>query len=204
MSEAVTSTTNVDGKDAALTPETSDVPPKYLAVVSPDDLGAVMDLLAIVPASATSTEPMVYQRKDQKWVPSDQYLRDLTSPTPPLVVKLQGEDLNSVLKQVDGLEAVQSSAFDLDSHLLSFWVDSLTAAGGLDRNRGNAEKLRRYWVHGEGAAKIRWGTQGDWARCVRHLEKYLGERAKGYCQLRHKEAMGVYTATHAKEDRKHG
>ena len=78
---------------------------------------------------------------------------------------------------------------------------AVTAAGGLDRNRGNAEKLRRYWVHGEGAAKIRWGTPGDWARCVRHLSKYLGPRAKGYCQLRHKEALGIYTATHAKRDR---
>jgi len=77
----------------------------------------------------------------------------------------------------------------------------VTAAGGLDRNRGNAEKLRRYWVHGEGAAKIRWGTPGDWARCVRHLSKYMGPRAKGYCQLRHKEALGIYTATHAKRDR---
>jgi hypothetical protein len=78
---------------------------------------------------------------------------------------------------------------------------AVTAAGGLDRNRGNAEKLRRYWVHGEGAAKIRWGTPGDWARCVRHLSKYMGPRAKGYCQLRHKEALGIYTATHAKRDR---
>ena len=78
---------------------------------------------------------------------------------------------------------------------------AMTAAGGADRNRGNAEKLRRYWVSGEGAAKIRWGTPGDWARCVRHLSKYMGPRAKGYCQLRHKEALGIYTATHAKRER---
>ena len=79
--------------------------------------------------------------------------------------------------------------------------DAVTAAGGLDRNRGNAEDLRDYWVHGEGAAKIRWGTPGDWSRCVRHLSKYMGPRAKGYCQLRHKDALGIYTATHAKRDR---
>jgi len=203
VGETVTPTISAE-QEPALTPETTDVPAKYLAIVSPDDTAAVIDLVAIVPASKTSTEPLVYKRKDQKWVQDDQYLRDLTSPTPPLVVKLEGSDLNDVLKQVDGASAVAASAFDMDSHLISFWADSITAAGGLDRNRGNAEKLRRYWVHGEGAAKIRWGTQGDWARCVRHLEKYLGERAKGYCQLRHKEAMGVYTATHAKEDRKHG
>jgi hypothetical protein len=79
--------------------------------------------------------------------------------------------------------------------------NNITAAGGADRNRGNAETLRRYWVHGKGAAKIRWGAPGDWKRCVRHLSKYMGPRAKGYCQLRHKEALGIYTSTHAKRDR---
>ena len=72
-------------------------------------------------------------------------------------------------------------------------VETLLAAGGLDRNRGGAEHLRRYWTHGKGALKIRWGTPGDWTRCYRHLRKYLGARAAGYCQLRHKEATGVYT-----------
>ncbi|NBW15481.1 MAG: hypothetical protein EBR82_46590 [Caulobacteraceae bacterium] len=80
----------------------------------------------------------------------------------------------------------------------------MVAGGGLDRNRGNAEKLRRYWTRGEGALKIKWGLPGDWKRCVRHLAKYLGPRAKGYCQLRHKEALGFYTATHAKRDRNRG
>lgn len=64
------------------------------------------------------------------------------------------------------------------------------AEGGADRNRGNAEKLRHYWVRGEGAAKIQWNTPGDWYRCVSHLSKYLGVRAKGYCTLRHREATG--------------
>lgn len=74
-------------------------------------------------------------------------------------------------------------------------VAAFTAAGegGLDRNRGGAEKLRRYWLYGPGALKIRWNTPGDWTRCVRHLEKYLGPRAKGYCQLRHHEATGMWT-----------
>jgi hypothetical protein len=68
----------------------------------------------------------------------------------------------------------------------------LVAAGGLDRNRGNAERLRRYWTKGPGGAKIGWGTGGDWYRCVSHLSKYLGTRAKGYCALRHKEMNGYY------------
>lgn len=56
-----------------------------------------------------------------------------------------------------------------------------------------ARRLKNYWLHGAGAAKIRWGTPGAWTRCVRHLSKYMGPRAKGYCQLRHKDATGYYT-----------
>ena len=65
-------------------------------------------------------------------------------------------------------------------------------AGGLDRNRGGAEKLRRYWTTGPGGAKIGWGAPGDWTRCVSQLSKYLGPRAKGYCALRHKEMNGMW------------
>ncbi len=81
-------------------------------------------------------------------------------------------------------------------------AQALVAAGGMDSNRGNAEKLRRYWTRGKGALKIRWGQPGDWKRCVKYLSKYLGPRSKGYCQLRHKEALGIYTSTHAKREKK--
>lgn len=56
-----------------------------------------------------------------------------------------------------------------------------------------AERLRRYWSHGKGGAKIRWGMHGDWRRCYRHLRKYMGLRAKGYCQNMHKRNTGVWT-----------
>jgi len=70
-------------------------------------------------------------------------------------------------------------------------------AGGADRNRGNAEVLRRYWTVGRGATKIRWGPHsGSFTRCVQHLSKYLGPRAKGYCALRMKETIGVWPGSH--------
>jgi hypothetical protein len=59
----------------------------------------------------------------------------------------------------------------------------------------NARRLKAYWLHGAGAAKIRWNTPGDWTRCRRHLFKYMGDRAAGYCQNLHKEATGVYTGS---------
>jgi hypothetical protein len=177
-----------------LTPETSDVGAKYLAVVSPDDKSAVMDLIALVPKTTTTTTPVLYERVDGKWVANEQILTDLKSATPPPVVELEDKAIvDEVLKQVDGIAEVTASAA-----LTKFWKDSIEpvlAAGGLDRNRGNAEALRRYWTKGKGAAKIRWGTPGDWTRCVRNLSKYMGPRAKGYCQLRHKEATGVYTGS---------
>lgn len=55
-----------------------------------------------------------------------------------------------------------------------------------------ARRLRRYWLRGEGALKIRWGTPGDWTRCVAQTSKYMGTRAKGYCNLLHKSANGYY------------
>lgn len=180
-----------------LTPETSDVAPLYFAIVSPDDPQAVMDLIALTPATSDTTELAAFKRKDKTWVPDAQVINDLKSATPPPVVPIDSSILNDILQQVDGLKEIQASA--LSNLFTSFWSSgskaTLLAAGGLDRNRGNAEQLREYWTRGEGALKIRWGTPGDWKRCVRHLSKYLGVRSKGYCQLRHKEATGIYTGS---------
>lgn len=189
-----------------MTPETTDVPAKYLAIVSPDDLQAVMEVIAIVPSSDKTTAPTTYRRQDKAWVQDNQILADLKSATPPPVIKLDTPELlNDVLAQADGVKSITASARALaplwKTDLVSL-IASLSAAGGLDRNRGNAEELRQYWTRGKGAAKIRWGTPGDWTRCVRHLSKYMGTRAKGYCQLRHKDALGYYTATHAAKDRR--
>lgn len=198
---------------AAGKPKGSDVQPVYLAIVAPDDPRAVIECVAIVPASATSNQPMTYVRKAKKWERDPKFLQDLQSATPPPVVPLKPEVLNDVLTQIDSLTA--SGFFSTDLQLMVLFgprvevmeefsnLETLYAAGGLDRNRGNAEKLRHYWTRGEGAAKIRWGTPGDWTRCVRHLSKFMGVRAKGYCQLRHKDALGYYTSTHAKHDREH-
>lgn len=71
------------------------------------------------------------------------------------------------------------------------------------RRRGGASTLRRYWTRGKGAAKVRWGTGGDFNRCVRSVSKYMTKpQAKGYCNLRHREATGMWPAQHAKRSRK--
>jgi HK97 family phage prohead protease len=68
-------------------------------------------------------------------------------------------------------------------------------------NPGGTERLHEYWVHGEGAAKIRWGTPGDFDRCVLHLGKFIRD-PQGYCNLAHHAATGMYPAQHAAEIRK--
>lgn len=69
---------------------------------------------------------------------------------------------------------------------------ALLAAKNPAKGAAAAERLRQYWLHGKGAAKIRWGTKGSWTRCVHHLSKFLGPRAKGYCQLMHGRATGTW------------
>lgn len=209
-------------------PNTSDVQPVYMAVVSPDDPRAVFKLISLVPASSESNQPMVYSREEGEWKRDEALLGDLKSATPPPVVALDEDALDDVLVQVDTAQGVGeneepvatepvavptepdpgslTASVDDEFALMVLWGPNksimeqaaLVAAGGLDRNRGGAEKLRRYWTRGPGAAKIRWGTPGDWTRCVRNLSKYLGPRAKGYCALRHKEMTGMWTG-----DKKH-
>ena len=46
-------------------------------------------------------------------------------------------------------------------------------AAGAVTNPGGTERLHEYWVHGEGAKQIAWGTPGDFDRCVMHLGKFI-------------------------------
>lgn len=53
--------------------------------------------------------------------------------------------------------------------------------------------LEIYWKSGKGAAKIRWGTPGDWTRCYRHISKHVAnERAKRICAQWHHDMTGQW------------
>lgn len=98
-------------------------------------------------------------------------------------------------------EAVIASGLGLlDARSMDDFGTVLTAAGvpGIADTPSDwaaVRRLKNYWLYGKGAAKIRWGTPGDWTRCNRNLRKYMGPRAKGYCQNLHKEANGFYTGS---------
>ncbi|UOW92767.1 capsid maturation protease [Microbacterium phage RobinRose] len=55
-------------------------------------------------------------------------------------------------------------------------------------------RIRRYWVEGEGAAKIGWGTPGDFNRCRAQLAKYVQnpEWLAGLCANMHYEATKTW------------
>ena len=53
-------------------------------------------------------------------------------------------------------------------------------------------KLKRYWLSGPGAAKIRWGTPGDFTRCVRLLKRHFPRATEGLCANLHHEATGKW------------
>lgn len=61
-------------------------------------------------------------------------------------------------------------------------------------NPQDTQRLRNYWVRGEGAAKIRWGQPGDFNRCRAQLAKYITnpQWLAGTCANLHKVALGVW------------
>jgi hypothetical protein len=120
-------------------------------------------------------------------------------PTTEVTAVDMARDLDEILSMPDDL---YDETFEPDDDIVVLLMDEelmaqecdhgMSAAGGPDQNRGNAETLRRYWTVGKGGLKIRWNSPGDWTRCYRHLKKYMGPRAKGYCSLRHKETTGMW------------
>jgi hypothetical protein len=86
-------------------------------------------------------------------------------------------------------------AHDVDPDEISYaslyTVTAATRPGGL--KRGNLAVLIRYWTRGEGRAKIRFGTGGDFNRCLRHLSKYVPpNEVQGFCARLHKIATGQW------------
>lgn len=72
--------------------------------------------------------------------------------------------------------------------------DGPTFAVSLGAGSPSTQRLMEYWAHGEGARKIRWGTDGSFNRCVRHLRKYFPRDPKGLCANLHHRATGEWPA----------
>lgn len=70
------------------------------------------------------------------------------------------------------------------------------AAAQQEAFQGNAARLREYWTRGAGAARIRWGTDGDLTRCHREVRSEVprtemtDDQIWGLCQNYHKYLFG--------------
>lgn len=79
--------------------------------------------------------------------------------------------------------------------------EATTAAGDEEFKRGagwlthprETSRLHRYWTKGKGAAKIKWGSGGDFRRCRRQLAKYIGPAyLNRTCAQWHHDALGYW------------
>lgn len=62
--------------------------------------------------------------------------------------------------------------------------------------------LVSYWRTGKGSLRIRWGTDGDFTRCVRFLTRHVGEgSAKRMCSQRHNDKTGIYPGHHGGDNK---
>jgi len=61
----------------------------------------------------------------------------------------------------------------------------------VDLKTKGARTLFEYWVHGEGAVKVRWGTDGSMDRCIHHLTGKVRDPG-GLCAEYHHAATGEW------------
>lgn len=209
----------LDGTRLGLVAAGTDTSPKIpdgarvFAEVDPAHREVVYDVWAVAPSTAPGGLG-IWRRNDGQWVDDPGFLATLRGESPPTLLYLDPASpvLVDVLSQVDASTAGKpfqplAASITLSPEIYTDLMpliargarSTLTRATG--GKGGNAETLRRYWAEGEGAAKIRWGVGGDWSRCLKHLRKYMGVRAKGYCNLLHKRALGYYPSTHAKMEK---
>jgi hypothetical protein len=100
---------------------------------------------------------------------------------------------------VDSYTVEFESVFDLDHPDVQGWLNEYIAWAqerGVKSPGSTGHQLRDYWVYGPGAAKIRWNTEGDGTRCIKHMRKYVGIRAGGLCQYYHQLATGTTMGRH--------
>jgi hypothetical protein len=70
--------------------------------------------------------------------------------------------------------------------------DDMSAADGQDFQSKMPAQLKRYWLTGEGAAKIGWGTPGSFDRCVSSLRDDFPQDPEGLCANLYHEATGKW------------
>lgn len=88
------------------------------------------------------------------------------------------------------LEAETASAEpESDEDVMPDFVLSDHVAGMSFVSRMPAD-LKEYWLAGPGAARIGWGTEGSFRRCVSALDEHFPQNPEGLCANLYHEATG--------------
>jgi phage portal protein BeeE len=99
----------------------------------------------------------------------------------------------SVQLQPPGTPAVSPSNGKVSPELLAAAGRSVGSA----THPAATEHLMEYWAHGEGAAKIGWGTPGSYDRCLVELGKYVRpDETHGLCANLYHKATGTWPGAH--------
>lgn len=116
------------------------------------------------------------------------------------ISKFRVVDLSSLtpeeMEEYDSLNVEEQEAYEIEHDLIiaSAFAPGTKDGPGWITHPIPTGRIRRYWTHGKGAAKIRWGAPGDFNRCRRQLAKYIAnpEWLAGACANMHYEVLGVW------------
>lgn len=101
-----------------------------------------------------------------------------------------GEALDNLIRTLD-LDRPSLSEAQIPTPVASQFIEELWYSE-FQEKRGNPQALRD-WFTEDPEGKIRWGTKDSFDRCVSLAGKYMDdEQAKGFCNLRHRDATGHY------------
>lgn len=107
---------------------------------------------------------------------------------------MDGDELEEVRKSEDPIEEDLVAASPAPDTIFVDVAPGRTEDGpGWLTHPVDTDRLRDYWVRGPGAAKIGWGTPGDFNRCRALVAEYVKpQHINGYCANRHYDALGVW------------
>jgi len=107
---------------------------------------------------------------------------------------------DDMLEVPDGMHMMPDGTIMPDSEMpsdeyseMTIEMETFKRGSGWVTNPEETRRLHRYWTRGEGAAKIRWSTSGDFTRCTQQLRKYISPQfLNRTCAQWHHDALGYW------------
>lgn len=195
----------VDGDGFAISTFNPEKPDKETCVtlgVSSEELARVHR--HVVTDLADGIDMVQWPDQHAPWIPHVTLAYSNDSSLPARLTDRTGPIRFDVLRVVFAGEVTDFPLYDgttqthpVEDPTMTRGVDtSLVSAGGKESDvnkKGGSHNLRDHWVKGPGAAKIGWGTDGAFARCVALLGEHV-KNPQGLCAEYHKAATGEWPA----------